>query len=88
MVGTYSGISRTSPAGWRDSLQPAGGFSSAGGWEGPMGREGSCSCPPLSFVDWSKHRCELELFSEHVSQQAQTDASGHVCRCVSQAFFG
>lgn len=53
-----------------------------------MGREGSCSCPPSSFVDWGKHRCEPGLFSERVSQQAQTDASGHMCRCVSQAFFG
>jgi len=52
-----------------------------------MGREGSCSHPPSSFVDWSKHRCEPGLFSERVSQQAQTDASGHVCRCVCHRHF-
>lgn len=75
-------------AGWSELLQPAGGFSSMGGWEGSLRREGSCSHPPSSVVDRSKHRCEPELFIEHVSQQAQSDARDHVCRCVSQAFFG
>lgn len=96
MLGTYSGgsiktllhlpdlsccLERISAASWRIFL------GAGGGWEGPLGREGSCSCPPSSFVDWSKHRCEPGLFSECVSQQAQTEVSGHVCRCVSQAFF-
>lgn len=53
-----------------------------------MGREGSCSYPPSSFVDWSKHKCKPGLFSERVSQQAQTLVSGCVYRCVSLAFFG
>lgn len=75
-------------AGWRDLLHPAGGFSFLWGWEGSLRKEGSCSHPPSSVVDRSKHRCEPELFIERLSQQAQSDARGHVCRCVSQAFFG
>lgn len=75
-------------AGWRDLLHPASGTSSLGGWEGFLRREGSCSHPPSSVVDRNKHRCEPELFIECLSQQAQSDARGHVCRGVSQAFFG